>query len=239
MYYAAQSNYSEDNVGVRHAPWGINLPDVWKLVGLSMDDIAQKDVNRNQIANAWFTYDLSTGDLKQSLILRGKWVLGKTWTAFWWPTTIDAHSDAWKAILAKNNVGPDFPTALNISQNYGNAMYVTYPGTHIGDWKDPDSIEFHLKYNLDVPIAEKLHWTIGVEVFNLFNRAYSRNQIDYQWSDISGSTGRSGEFRVDGSRTGAVPAANGYRTPGSAMFKPGLDFVDGGRYVQFETGIRF
>ncbi len=231
MYWSAQQNIRVDNIGTNHRAWGINWSDLWKRFGYGTEDITQSELAVDQMTNFWFAYDLNRGDVKSSVVLRGRYARGGTYTQRE-QLFLDPYSPAYKAGLG--NVPSNYWTADQVLGSWGNYIWYPQRGTSIGGFQYPDNLDLYLKYNLEVPLARKMAWWVSIEVANPFNQVYSLNQVG-----DTGATWNSGNNYVDGSRPRNYYSHNGYQmTPWDIQTK-GPYFSGGTRRFTVETGLRF
>lgn len=233
QYWSAQSNLRVDNIGTNHWVWGLRWEDLWKRFGYNTEDITEPSVTTNQITNFWLTYDLSQGAVKSSLVLRGKYSSGSTYTQQeqW---NLNPESPEYKAVMA--NAPANYATTNMINGGAGTYIFKAARGTSPGGFQYPDAIELNLRYNLEIPIGPLVRWWLGVEVSNPFNHIYSQNQVgDTGW------TGSAGGNMADGSKATNYYGKNGYlMDPGSMQYKgPYYAGMPYGRYFTVETGIKF
>ncbi|MBI1754139.1 MAG: TonB-dependent receptor [Acidobacteria bacterium] len=233
QYWSAQSNLRVDNIGTNHWVWGLRWEDLWKRFGYSTEDITEPSLTINQVTNFWFTYDLSHGAVKSSLVLRGKYTAGSTWTQQeqW---DLNPYSAEYQAVMA--NAPANYATTNMINGGAGTYIFKAQRGTSVGGFQYPDTFELNLRYNLEIPIGPLARWWMGVEVSNPFNHVYTQNQVG-----DNAATLRMGQNLADGSQSTNFYGKNGYFMDPSTMQYRGPYYagMPGGRYFTVETGIKF
>jgi len=231
MYWSAQENIRVDNIGTNHRAWGINWADLWKRFGYGTEDITQAELTSSHVVNVWFTYDLTRGEVKSSLALRGAYTRGDTYTQRE-QLFLDPYSAAYQARLG--NVPADYPKAAQVLSAWGNYIWSPQRGTYTGGFQNPDHLDLFLKYNLEVPIARKLAWWVSIEVYNPFNWVHATNRVT-----DTGATWNPGSNYVDGSRPAGNYSHNGYQMEPWNLQLKGPNYYGGDRSFTVESGFRF
>ncbi|WLT30951.1 TonB-dependent receptor [Geothrix sp. PMB-07] len=233
QYWSAQSNLRVDNIGTNHWVWGLRWEDLWKRFGYSTEDITEPSLTINQVTNFWLTYDLSHGAVKSSLVLRGKYTAGSTWTQQeqW---DLNPYSAEYQAVMA--HAPANYATTNMINGGAGTYIFKAQRGTSVGGFQYPDAFELNLRYNLEIPIGPLVRWWMGVEVSNPFNHVYTQNQVGN-----NDATLHMGQNLADGSQATNFYGKNGYFMDPSTMQYRGPYYagMPGGRYFTVETGIKF
>lgn len=168
----------------------------------------------------WYaTYDLSRGQVKSNLALRGSYRSGlpasRTMNYGIPYTTVPGYYD-----------GPNGP-----NKNTGgmiNTLAQTYYG---GQFTNQDFWDCHLQYNLEFPVVRTLMWFTNIQVNNLFN---ARIQPQYNLPAQAGRDALGGTATVN---------PYGYQMGANLVNATTKDSLGVSRYglrsVSIQTGIRF
>jgi len=162
------------------------------------------------VFNGWFTFDMGTGKLKQTLVLRGKYAQGQPFSE-------------------STNIRIPYPTVPGYDSTANLPSSVPMYAEGKNGFTHTDSWAISLHYNLEVPIYKKLAWFCDVDVSNCLNT------IARSGYSLAGYGG----YSVDSAGAGTAPQlpSNGFRL-GTRDTRAAEGYF-GYRNVTIETGIRF
>jgi len=171
-----------------------------------------------------FMLDLSTGKVKSSLTFRASYDSGSHFSRTMGYNLPGIPVDLMPGYTDTFRPGTTSRYTAGIPTSY--SAYVGNKGAFIGG----DSISTALKYNLEIPIAQRLRWWMGLEISNPFNHIF------YGDASLAGAYGK--YDTVVGSTPSVKNAAYGYRMA-DYLGNVGVQGRYGQRYITVETGLRF
>lgn len=182
-------------------------------------------VDTDHTFRAAFMFDLSVGKVKSSLTLRASYSSGSHFSrtmAYNLPgipqDLMPGYTDTFRPGSTTQRYTAGIPT------NY--SAFVGNRGAFIGG----DGIGTALKYNLEIPIARRLRWWMGLEISNPFNHIF------YGDASIPGAFGQ--YDTVVGATPNVKHSAYGYRLA-DYLGNVGIQGRYGLRSMTLETGLRF